>query len=342
MVSAVIRVGVNGFGTIGRRVADAVLKQEDMELVGVTKTRPDYKSQAAIEKGIAMYAVNEKSLAAFKSGGVTVKGTLNDLLQRVDVIVDAAPEDTGVANRPLYDAASVMAVFQGGEEHSLTGLSFVAQCNFEEAKHKRMVRVVSCNTTGLCRTIGALDAGPGVSKARAVLARRAADPDEVGKGPIDAIVLDPVTLPSHHGSDVKSVLPHINITTMAFKVPTTHMHLHSLIVSLKKQSKAEDVVAALRAAPRIRLVDARSGFKSTASIMDLARELGRPRNDIYEAVVWRDSVTVVDDEAYLYLAVHQEAIVVPENVDAIRAMTGDYTREDSMKMTDKSLGIAGR
>ena len=60
-----IRVGVNGFGTIGRRVADAVLKQEDMELVGVTKTRPDYKSQAAIEKGIAMYAVNEKSLAAF-------------------------------------------------------------------------------------------------------------------------------------------------------------------------------------------------------------------------------------------------------------------------------------
>ncbi|TKX84936.1 glyceraldehyde-3-phosphate dehydrogenase, partial [Halorubrum sp. SS5] len=37
-----IRVGVNGYGTIGKRVADAVAAQADMELVGVTKASPDY------------------------------------------------------------------------------------------------------------------------------------------------------------------------------------------------------------------------------------------------------------------------------------------------------------
>ncbi len=334
-----IRVGVNGYGTIGRRVADAVLKQPDMELVGVTKTKADYKSSAAVKKGISIYSVEMKGLEGFKLAGVGVKGTLNDLLQRVDVVVDASPEDVGAVNKKIYEQAGIKAIFQGGEEHSLTGTSFVAQCNFEEAQGKSMVRCVSCNTTGLCRTLNAIDRGVGISKARAVLARRAADPDEVSKGPIDAIVLDPVTVPSHHGSDVQSVLHNLNITTMAFKVPTTHMHLHSLLLTLKRGSTKEVIISELEKAPRVMLVDSKSGIRSTAHVMDWAREAGRPRNDTYEAVVWRDSVAVVDGDAYMFMAVHQEAIVVPENIDAIRAVAGGYTREQSMKMTDESLGI---
>ena len=120
------------------------------------------------------------------------------------------------------------------------------------------------------------------------------------------------------------------------------MHLHSLILSLKKQAAKEEVVKALQGAPRMTLVDGKSGFKATANVMDWAREKGRDRNDVYEATVWKDSVTVVDGEAYMFLGVHQEAIVVPENIDAIRAMAGGYSREESMKMTDESLGIAHR
>ena len=337
-----IKVGINGYGTIGRRVADAVRKQKDMELVGATAAHPHYKYALANEKGIPLYALDMKSLEAFNGAGYSLKGTLNDLLQRVDVIVDGAPEDNGPVNRSAYQQAGVKAIFQGGEEHELTGTSFVAQCNFEAAVGKSMVRVVSCNTTGLCRTINALDRAVGVTKARAVLARRATDPDDVKKGPIDAVVLDPTTLPSHHGPDVQTVLPKLSIVTMAFKVPTTHMHLHSLILTLKKPASKEEVVKALQDAPRVTLVDGKSGYKSTANIMDWARERGRDRNDVYEAVVWRDSVTVVDGEAYMFLGVHQEAIVVPENIDAIRALSGGYTREESIRMTDESLGIPHR
>jgi glyceraldehyde-3-phosphate dehydrogenase (NAD(P)) len=335
-----IRVGVNGYGTIGRRVADAVLKQSDMELVGITAVHPHYKYTLAAEKGIQLYALDMKSLSAFNGAGYDMKGTLNDMLRRVDVVVDCSPEDAGAANKKLYEQAGVKAVFQGGEEHSLTNLSFVAQCNFDEARGKGMVRVVSCNTTGLCRTLGALEGAFGVARARAVLARRAADPDEVGKGPIDAVVLDPATLPSHHGPDVQSVLHGLKITTMAFKVPTTHMHLHSVIATLRKSASREDVLKALERTPRMMLVEARSGFRSTASVIDLAREMGRSRNDIYETVVWRESVTVDDGEVYMFLGIHQEAVVVPENIDAIRALSGGYTMDESMKLTDESLGIS--
>ena len=338
-MTAMVRVGINGYGTIGRRVADAVRRQKDMELVGVTGVHPHYKYALAKDKGIDLYALDMKSLEAFNSSGYSLRGTLNDLLQRVDVIVDSGPDDTGPANLKVYELAGKKSVFNGGAGDDMAVPSFVAQCNFEAAAGKDSIKVVSCNTTGLCRTIDAVDQAIGVSKARAVLARRATDPDDVKKGPIDAVVLDPTTVPSHHGPDVQSVLPSIPIVTMAFKVPTTHMHLHSLILTLKRGASRDNVVKALQGGPRIMLVNGKSGFKSTANIMDWARERGRDRNDVYEAIVWEDSVTVVDGEAFLFLAVHQEAIVVPENIDAIRALAGGYSREESMKLTDESLGI---
>jgi glyceraldehyde-3-phosphate dehydrogenase (NAD(P)) len=337
-----IRVGINGYGTIGRRVADAVLKQEDMELVGVTKVHPDYRVETAIKKGIDVYAANEKALQSFRSSGYSVKGVLDDLLKRVDVIVDCTPEGNGPSNKLIYEASKVRAIFQGGEEHELTGFSFVAQCNYEQAKGRDMVRVVSCNTTALCRLFHSLSDNFGIERARAILARRAADPDETGKGPIDSVVLDPATIPSHHGPDVQSVMGNLEIVTMAFKVPTTHMHLHSLIVTLEKDATRQDVVRALEKEPRVMLVESRLGFKSTSSIIDMARELSSPRNDIHEAVVWKDSVNIFGREVYMFMAVHQEAIVVPENVDAVRALLGKNSKEESMQMTDSSLGLAKR
>jgi glyceraldehyde-3-phosphate dehydrogenase (NAD(P)) len=333
-----IRVGINGYGTIGRRVADAVMLQKDMTLVGATKVRPDYRASIAAKKGIALYVPNQEAAAAFDKAKVAYKGDISNLLSEVDVVVDATPE-LGAEYKPVFEKHRKKAIFQGGEEHSLTGFSFVAQVNYTAARGKQMLRVVSCNTTALCRVLHTLDSNFTVSRARAVLVRRAADPDEISKGPIDAIVPDPVTLPSHHGPDVESVMTGLKITTMAVKVPVTHMHLHSVIASVNGSPTKNDVITALERSPRVMLVDGKAGFKSTAQVIDWAREVGRPRNDVFESVVWRDSVTVVDGEVYLFLAVHQEAIVTPENIDAIRAIATDVSDEVSMRATDESLGI---
>ena len=46
-----IRVAINGYGTIGKRVADAVAAQPDMKVVGVSKTRPSHEAYVARERG---------------------------------------------------------------------------------------------------------------------------------------------------------------------------------------------------------------------------------------------------------------------------------------------------
>jgi glyceraldehyde-3-phosphate dehydrogenase (NAD(P)) len=336
-----IRVAVNGYNVIGRRVADAVSAQKDMELIGVAKTRPDYKAKMALEKGYKVFAADEKGKKSFQEAGVACSGLSRDMASLADIVVDATPDEVGAANKSMYSELGRKAIFQGGEEHEVAGVSFVAQCNFEKARGQNFVRVVSCNTTALCRVLNALDQSFGVGRARVVIARRAADPDEFKKGPIDAVVLDPATIPSHHGLDVNTVLPNFPVISMAMKIPTTHMHLHSLIVTVKDSTVNDSmVIDRLEKTPRLMLVESeKEGFKSTANVVDYARELGRPRNDMYESVVWRDSVKTIDNEIYMFMAVHQEAIVVPENIDAIRAMTGKESREQSMLMTDEALGI---
>jgi glyceraldehyde-3-phosphate dehydrogenase (NAD(P)) len=335
-----IRVAVNGYGVIGRRTADAVAAQSDMELVGIVKTKPDYKARIALEKGYAIYASDNRSSDTFRSAGINVSGVARDLIKESDIVVDACPDEVGARNKTMYEELGKKAVFQGGEEHSVADFSFVAQCDFAQAIGRKYVRVVSCNTTGLCRVLHALDRAFGVKRARVVLARRAADPEETSKGPIDAVVLDPITVPSHHGLDVMTVLPHIEVISMAFKVPTTHMHLHSLIVTLKdsdvSEARVEEVIGGTT---RVLLIEGKEGFKSTSNVMDYARELKRGRGDLFEGVVWRDSIKMLDGELYMFMGVHQEAIVVPENVDALRALAGGYTSSESIALTNSSLGI---
>ncbi|MCP8305284.1 MAG: type II glyceraldehyde-3-phosphate dehydrogenase [archaeon] len=334
-----IKVGVNGYGVIGRRVADAVVLQPDMVLKGIVKVRADYKARLAKEKKYDLYAADDKSLKSFSEAGLNPKGVLEDLLKEVDVVVDATPGGIGAQNNPIYEKFNKKAIFEGGEKHELTGFSSVTQCNFDDAKGRRSIRVVSCNTTALCRVLNALDQDFKIKRARVVIARRAADPDDTKRGPIDAVVLDPVALPSHHGPDVRTVLPHIDIVTMALKIPTTNMHLHSLIVSVKEKVSEDKVRDALRNTTRILLLNSKEGIDSTAKVTDMAREIGRPRNDLYEVPVWEDSIKVIDDEIYFYMGVHQEAIVIPENMDAIRALIGGYSKEESIELTNKTLGI---
>ena len=334
-----IKVGINGYGTIGKRVADAVSKQDDMKVVGVTKTKPSWEAKMAIEKGFDLYAAIPENAGKFDEAGIKISGTINDLLKKVDIVVDCTPSKFGAQNKETYYLPhKIKAIFQGGEKADVADVSFNALANYEKAVGKDYVRVVSCNTTGLSRTLHTISSNLKIGKVRAVLIRRAADPGDSKKGPINAIVPS-VKVPSHHGPDVQTVLPDIDIVTSAVKVPTTIMHLHSIMVELKENTTAEDVIKLFEKTPRIKLINSSDGFPSTAEIIEYARDFGRPRYDLYENIIWRDSISIKDNELYLIQAIHQEADVVPENVDAIRAMFNLASKEESIKKTNKSLRI---
>jgi len=333
------KIVINGYGTIGKRVADAVSLQDDMEVAGVSKMSPNFEARLAVQKGYPLYATTKDVLPKFDKAGIKVHGTLEDMLKQADLVVDATPKESGF--KPTYEKAGVRAIWQGGEEHSLTNLSFNAAANYSDYLGARFVRVPSCNTTGLIRTLYPLDARFGIEKVLAVMIRRATDPGDSKKGPINAIEPE-LEMPSHHGPDVQSVLPKLNIHTIAVKVPTTIMHLHALSAKLKKNATDKDVLEAWSRAPRVKFVRGSEGVKSTAQIMELARDLGRPRSDLYEIAVWQDGVHVVDgNQLYYFQAVHQESDVVPENIDAIRAMLElEKDGRRSIEKTDRTMGIA--
>lgn len=68
--------------------------------------------------------------------------------------------------------------------------------------------------------------------------------------------------------------------------------------------------------------------------------MGRPWGDMYEVALWEDMLKVVDDELFYAYVVDNQAIVIPETIDAIRALTGIETdAAKSIAKTNKSLGI---
>ncbi|HWR64393.1 MAG TPA: type II glyceraldehyde-3-phosphate dehydrogenase [Candidatus Thermoplasmatota archaeon] len=335
-----IKVAINGYGTIGKRVADAVAAQKDMKVIGVSKTRPNAEAFVAKQRGYPLYIADLSKRAAFEKVGLSVAGSVEEMCKLADIIVDATPGDIGATNKPLYEKLGKKALWQGGEEHEIAKFSFNSSCNYKDAIGRQFVRVVSCNTTGLCRIIHTIDKEYGVDHVHAIMVRRGSDPGEIKKGPIDAIVLDPVSVPSHHGPDVLSVLPHISITTMAMIVPTTMMHMHAIRITTRKEVTRERVIELVKNHPRMGLIKKSVGIRSTAELKEFAMDLGRSRSDLYENCIFEDSIYANKTDLCFFQAIHQEADVVVENIDAIRAMMGaQKDSATSIKTTNDALGF---
>ena len=104
--------------------------------------------------------------------------------------------------------------------------------------------------------------------------------------------------------------------------------------------ETEEIIAALEQRSRVIIVSAEEGLGSTAELMEYAKELGRNRNDLYEIPVWKESINVVGNELFYMQAVHQESDVIPENIDAIRALLEmESDNEKSIAKTNKAMGI---
>lgn len=335
-----VRVAVNGYGVIGKRIADAVALQDDMELVGVADVVTDYRIRVAVERGYPVYAATDEARAAMEAAGILVAGTLGELLEQVDVVADCTPKKIGAQNRPRYQAAGVKSIWQGGEKHEVAGYSFVAQVNYAGALGRDSARVVSCNTTALSRISHALDRHGWVKRVRAVLLRRATDPWESHLNGMINTAVPETKVPSHQGPDAQTVLPDLDITTLAGAGPFNLSHLHFAMVETTRPVSLDELRDALWDAPRIAFVRADEGLVALNSVVELMRDLDRPRGDMWEVAVWEDALAADEREVYLTFQVHNEAIVVPETIDCIRALTELETDPQvSIRKTDAALGI---
>ncbi|WP_256298362.1 type II glyceraldehyde-3-phosphate dehydrogenase [Haloarchaeobius salinus] len=334
-----IQVAINGYGTIGKRVADAVRAQPDMEVVGVAKTRPNFEAETAVDKGYPLYAAIEDRIPLFDDADIELAGTVDELVAAADVVVDACPSGIGADNVSMYREHDTPALLQGGEDADAADVSFNARANFDETTGADVARVVSCNTTGLSRLVAPLQEEYGIEKVRATLVRRGGDPAQTGRGPINDILPNPVSLPSHHGPDVNTIFPDLAIDTLGLKVPATLMHTHSVNVELESTPDAGEVRELLESQSRTFVIDEHMAIDGAGKLKEYAQDVGRPRADIWENCIWGESITMEGNDLYLFQAIHQESDVVPENVDAVRAILGESDAADSIETTNEALGM---
>ena len=333
---------INGVGTIGKRVADSVLNQEDMNLVGVSSTIPKSillnLNKNGFLQDVDLYASEKEHIDTLENSGLEVKGAMPELLDngKVDVVVDSTPPGIDEKFKEIYENKGVKAIFQGGADTKLVDTSFSTLANYEDALGEDYVKVVSCNTTSLARTVSQIHKKFKVNGGSVSLVRRGGDPHQEDRGPINSI--NPVPhVPSHHGVDLQDVLPNIKLDTLAVKVPTTLAHVHMVSLNIEEDTNKESVLKTFEETPRVKLFSAEKGYTSTAKIMEAARDLKRPRSDLPEVGIWEETVSVKGNNLYWIHMVHQESIVAPENIDAIRAMLEMADKEESIKKTDRTM-----
>lgn len=338
-----VRVGVAGYGVIGQRLADGVALQQDMELVGVADVAPTLAIQALHEKGMPykLFTAMPEKKNLLTDKGIPVSGTLEELIQEVDIMLDATSAGIGAKNKELYQKYGKKGIFQGGEKNSVADVFFHGYANYEKGIGADFLKLTSCNTTGLIRAIDCLDRNFGVERTAMTIIRRVADPGDYHRGLTNALEVEKA--PSHQALDLMTIMPHIKATGILVHTPVTHGHIITPIVTTKASITKEQLIEAFHAHPRIRMVRLEDGFLGNASLFRYARDLGNPRGDMYEIAVWEESIVKSGDDIMFALNIPQESVVIPENIDAIRAaMKMQLSSKEGTEQTNKYLKLSCR
>jgi glyceraldehyde-3-phosphate dehydrogenase (NAD(P)) len=337
-----INVAVNGYGVIGKRVAEAIDLQDDMELIGIGDVAADWRIKVAAQK-YSVFANTEEGRSTMARENIQVTGDLDDLLDGADVVVDCAPKKFGAQNAEKYREAGVKFIVQGGEKHQTTDHSFTAESNYSSALGRESTRVVSCNTTSIVRTLSALKRADLLKKARGTLLRRATDPWESHKNGIMNTMVPESEIPSHQGPDAQSVDPELDVVTAAVKVPQTLSHLHYWTVQLTRESTKEEILEVFGSSTRTAFIKMSDELSANNAVKELMLDIGRPHGDMYEVAIWEDMLKVEGYELYYAYLVDNQAIVIPETIDSIRAlMEVESDPQKSINKTNQSLGIRQR
>ena len=337
-----IKVGVVGYGTIGQRLADGAARQGDMELVGVCDVAPTLAIRALKEKGMPykLFLAVPENKPQFDKLGIEISGSLEDLVQACDILLDATNAGVGAKNKEIYERYGKKAIFQGGEKNSVADVFFHGYANFEKGIGANFLKLTSCNTTGLIRAVDCLDRAIGVERVAITIIRRVADPGDYNRGLTNALQLEKA--PSHQALDLMTIMPHIAATGILVHTPITHGHIITVLVTAKDGQKLTKELAleAFKKHDRIRIVSLDEGFLGNASMFKYARDLGNPRGDMYEIALWEDSMVESGNDLMFAINIPQEAVTIPETLDGIRAATGMQTdRLEAVAKTNAYLGM---
>ncbi|WP_455223436.1 type I glyceraldehyde-3-phosphate dehydrogenase [Kaarinaea lacus] len=262
-----IKVGINGFGRIGRMAFRAISKEFDnIEVVGINDL---------LDADYLAYMLKYDSVHGNFDGDISVDN--NDLivngkkirltaerdpanLKWGDINVDIVLECTGFflteETCQKHIDAGAKKVVQSAPSKDATPM-FVYGVNHADYAGQAIVSAASCTTNCLAPVAKVLHDNWGIKRGLMTTVHAATATQKTVDGPSmkdwrgGRGILENI-IPSSTGAAkaVGKVLPELNgkLTGMAFRVPTSDVSVVDLTVELEKDAKYEDICAAMKKA----------------------------------------------------------------------------------------------
>ena len=262
-----VRVGINGFGRIGRMALRAAVQDfENVEIVAINGTQdPDYLVYMAKYDSVHGQF---KGTVEYKNGHLIVNGKKIPLsserdpalLNWGDAGVDVLLECTGAflteESCQEHIAVGAKKVVQSAPAKDDTPM-YVYGVNHQEYKGQAIVSAASCTTNGLAPVAKVLNDSFGIKRGLMTTVHAATASQKTVDGPSKKDwrggrgILENI-IPSSTGAAkaVGKVIPELNkkLTGMAFRIPTSDVSVVDLTCELIKESSYEQVIAAMKAA----------------------------------------------------------------------------------------------
>lgn len=262
-----IKVGINGFGRIGRMVFRAVAKDfKDIEIVAINDLlEPDYLA----------YMLKYDSVHGRFNGDISVDGSnmvVNGKKIRLtaerdpanlkwnevgaDIVIDCTGFFLTTESCQAHIKAGAKKVVQSAPSKDDTPM-FVYGVNHTKYAGEAIVSAASCTTNCLAPVAKVLNDNWGIKRGLMTTVHAATATQKTVDGPSmkdwrgGRGILENI-IPSSTGAAkaVGKVIPELNkkLTGMAFRVPTSDVSVVDLTVELNKEVSYEDICKAMKAA----------------------------------------------------------------------------------------------
>lgn len=261
-----IKVGINGFGRIGRMVFRASVVRDDIEVVGINDL---------LDVDYLAYMLKYDSVHGRFPGEVSVDGNalvVNGKKIRItaetdpsklawgDVGADIVVESTGIfltaeSAQGHIDAGAKKVVMSAPSKDDTP--MFVMGVNDDKYNGEVFVSNASCTTNCLAPLAKVLHDSFGIKRGLMTTVHAATATQKTVDGPSKKDwrggrgILENI-IPSSTGAAkaVGKVIPELNgkLTGMAFRVPTSDVSVVDLTVELEKDATYEEICAAMKAA----------------------------------------------------------------------------------------------
>ena len=102
------KIFVNGYGSIGNRIAKFIKDDPDIDIVGIGKHSANEKVQHVIDDGLSVYVPKDK-IDNFKN--YDISGSIESVIDNCDLVIDASPGVMDSLIKKIFTNQRVLRLF---------------------------------------------------------------------------------------------------------------------------------------------------------------------------------------------------------------------------------------